>query len=668
MCLHAAIILLIALTAFGVVACGICDGVPPYYPDFYESYQFEAQMTNIRNSIYYDLKAETEPKERHPFYTSFVQNQLPYFAYSPLNNRTLTNTDAKTADEFLALMQTKKESLIWRYVEQGTAAKILYYSKTTNVKDFSGDTFYLPNAHQGGGYMTATHLKDGEYILFGVPAGEELNQNSSLYSIRRDWNNYHIYYWLYIGSCAVLLALLVLTVLSRGARREGNARAAAVLVHIPLEVKLLFWLFALVVMGVSAGHFGGFEIPVIIYAAWVLLYWSAVALRHTGRATLGNNFFAYLSRTLSAREMRQPASLRLFKLTRKFFLLAVPICAGLLLVLFVITLIVFTYNAFLTLFMLACDVFTVYTLVFLLRNHARWRRIALDIGAIAQQAAAIRAGRYEPRSDVPEGSDLCATQRDLNGVGEGLNKAVAEQLHAARMRVELITNVSHDLKTPLTSILSYSELLTREQLSPADANGYAQIVHDKAKRLKLLVEDLFEVSKAESGAVQARIETLCLTDLLTQALAEFDDAFQSRRLALRVARPEEKLYVRADGAKLWRVLSNLLGNAAKYALEGTRVYISIAREGTWARFTMKNIAGYEMNFSPDEITDRFARGAASRGSEGSGLGLAIAQSFLALQGGALTVSTDGDLFKASFTLPAAEPVNPAPKPEAPTKP
>lgn len=253
-------------------------------------------------------------------------------------------------------------------------------------------------------------------------------------------------------------------------------------------------------------------------------------------------------------------------------------------------------------------------------------------------------------TDMPEGV-FAEMAEDINSLGDGMQAALQNEVRAERMKSELITNVSHDLKTPLTSILNYSDLLGKMDLTPEEANDYARIIHQKGLRLKNLTSDLFDISKVQSGAEQIISERLDACTLARQALAEQDKAVQESGLTVKAAIPERELPIWADGRKLSRVLENLIGNCVKYALKGTRVFLSVAEENGQAIIELKNTANYEMDFAADEITERFVRGDAARSTEGSGLGLAIAKSYTEACGGTFDVSVDGDQFKVRIGFP-----------------
>ena len=240
---------------------------------------------------------------------------------------------------------------------------------------------------------------------------------------------------------------------------------------------------------------------------------------------------------------------------------------------------------------------------------------------------------------------------DINNISEGLENSIEQRIKSERMKSELITNVSHDLKTPLTSIINYVELIKKEEdLQPEYLKDYVRVLDNKSKRLKVLIEDLFEASKASTGNIELELVRLDLKQLLQQSIGELEDKLEEANLSLRVNLTEEDTYVLADGRRLYRVFENLLCNISKYSLKNTRVYIDVTKEDGKIITTMKNISSYELNFDPDEIMERFKRADESRNTEGSGLGLAIARDLVSLQGGKMSIEIDGDLFKAKVVM------------------
>ena len=301
-------------------------------------------------------------------------------------------------------------------------------------------------------------------------------------------------------------------------------------------------------------------------------------------------------------------------------------------------------------------------LLVLALSARRTRQIAWELGELASQLAAVRAGALEQELLLPEEHDLHQMADDLNHIQQGLHQAVEERTRSERMKVELVTNVSHDLKTPLTSIISYTELLAQEPLEPP-ASEYVKILGEKSQRLRAMVQDVFEVSKAASGQLPVKLERLDYARLLRQTLADMDGAIQDSGLALRASLPEEEVPITADSDRLYRVFQNLIGNALKYSLAGSRVYLTLeVREGR-AAAKIRNTSAAELKPGTD-YTARFVRGDESRTDGGSGLGLSIADSFTRACGGTMTVATEADLFSVSVEFPLDRPDIPREKPDS----
>lgn len=239
-------------------------------------------------------------------------------------------------------------------------------------------------------------------------------------------------------------------------------------------------------------------------------------------------------------------------------------------------------------------------------------------------------------------------------ISSGLSDAVDKQVKSERLRTDLITNVSHDLKTPLTSIINYVDLLKREDIQNPRVREYLRVLEQKSARLKALTEDLVEASKASSGNVNIELMELNYGEIVQQALGEFEDKINAAGLIVVERIPAEPLMILSDGRHLWRVMENLLNNCCKYALRSSRIYVDLYSEDNTAVCTIKNISQAPLNISPDELTERFVRGDVSRSTEGSGLGLSIAKSLTRLMGGELRIEIDGDLYKASIRLPMTE--------------
>lgn len=282
---------------------------------------------------------------------------------------------------------------------------------------------------------------------------------------------------------------------------------------------------------------------------------------------------------------------------------------------------------------------------------------AMSYHRLRQGTKTIARGDMEHQIDTRRMPyDLRLQAEDLNNISAGLSAAVEQRIQSERFKAELITNVSHDLKTPLTSIINYVDLLKKQDIQDLKALEYLEVLDRKSQRLKKLTEDLVEASKASTGVLSVNREQLGFGQLVGQALGEYEERFRQAELTAVTDLPSQELYILADGRHLWRVIDNLLGNCCKYAMPGTRVYLSVfLREDSTACFSIKNISKNALNIPPEQLMERFVRGDASRTSEGSGLGLSIARSLTELQGGSFSLDIDADLFKALVVFPLAPP-------------
>ena len=242
----------------------------------------------------------------------------------------------------------------------------------------------------------------------------------------------------------------------------------------------------------------------------------------------------------------------------------------------------------------------------------------------------------------------------LNNLNDGLTLALDEKMKSERLKTELITNVSHDIKTPLTSIINYVDLLKKEDIGSDTAKEYIEVLDRQSARLKKLTDDLVEASKASTGNITVEEEPLDLSVLLCQAVAEYGERADAMGLDLVVIKPDKAPIISADGKLLWRVIDNLMSNICKYSFENTRVYLTLSSSNGIASLTFRNISANPLNISPDELTERFVRGDGSRNTEGSGLGLSIAKSLTELQKGTFSIVTDGDLFKVTLEFKERE--------------
>lgn len=291
-------------------------------------------------------------------------------------------------------------------------------------------------------------------------------------------------------------------------------------------------------------------------------------------------------------------------------------------------------------------------IIFWIWTYYKIKKYIMEQEKIRQALQNIYEGKTEIQLDEKE---LKGTLKEMSiyikDIANGFSNAIEQNVKAERLKAELITNVSHDIKTPLTSIINYVDLLKKENIQDEKIRNYIDILDQKSKRLKKLTEDVVEASKASSGNLKLNIEEIDLIELLNQTIGEFKDKFEEKNLKIVVQKPKENVKIKADSRYIYRIVENLFTNITKYTVEDSRVYIDIIENGENYDITIKNISKEKLNITSEELMQRFVRGDKSRNTEGSGLGLSIAQSLTSLQGGKLTIKIDGDLFKVNIRWP-----------------
>lgn len=283
--------------------------------------------------------------------------------------------------------------------------------------------------------------------------------------------------------------------------------------------------------------------------------------------------------------------------------------------------------------------------IYLIYQAVGKKKIKQGISQIAQGEIDYKIDTVGLHGEQKEVAEL------VNIIGEGLNTAVEKSVKNERLKTDLITNVSHDIKTPLTSIINYVELLKQENFEDPKIQRYIEVLEQKSQRLKTLTEDVVEASKVSSGNISLEMMNLNLVEMIQQTSGEFQEKFAARNLEEVLNLPEEEAMICVDGRRTWRVLENIYNNAAKYAMEGSRIYADLEISEDQVIFTLKNVSAYPLNISADELTERFIRGDISRSTEGSGLGLSIAKTLTEMQKGQFELYLDGDLFKVTIKFP-----------------
>lgn len=323
--------------------------------------------------------------------------------------------------------------------------------------------------------------------------------------------------------------------------------------------------------------------------------------------------------------------------TQVFLILTVVFLFG------ILTALIFIDELFLALYIPAALLIGIPLFILIIKRTGYFNQILLNAHALAN-------GEFKSDLPIIGKSVFAKLAGDINQMKSGVKTSQNAQAKSERLKTELITNVSHDLRTPLTSIITYSQLLKNQALSEDERNSYIEIIDRKSKRLKVLIDDLFEASKMASGAIELNKAQVDLVQLLQQSLAEYNESIEDSQIQFRVSNPDNPVYAFVDGQKLWRVFDNIIGNIVKYSLEHTRAYIDVKEENHQVKITFKNISKYELSENIDELFERFKRGDESRHTDGSGLGLAIAKSIIDLHEGTLEIDVDGDLFKVTVVL------------------
>ena len=539
------------------------------------------------------------------------------------------------------------------------------YENFTAGEDVAGVTVYMAVRENPVPYVQ----------LDGSGMSRSYNDLYGLYQRIREMQTFY-----FLRAALTILGLVCLLAARRlrADRRRAEARLAALTRQVPGEVWWLAAVLAVLAMVFSGGYNGDSPFD-LWYYGWVgssltdvlrllallpanapallVLVW-ALWLRHITRKNTEpdqrRSLLGALKKALLARDLKLPVQKRLRRCAAVgiFSLILIPLGASPAILTILDRVFYGGYDAswyFLLFFFLLLYVLLFFWTVFSYRHITGTAR---DVGLLADQVTAIRDGGLATPLDLPADADLRQTAEQLNDIQAGLHRALAEQTRSERMKVELISNVSHDLKTPLTSVLSYAELLRQEPLEGAAAD-YARIIDEKAHRLSAMVQDVFEVSKAASGQLPVHLERLDFAKLLRQTLADLEVPIARSGLIFKVDLPEQTVMITADGRRLYRVFQNLIDNALKYALTGSRVYLSLKTGEGRAEASLRNTSREEL---PDgvDLTARFVRGDASRTDGGSGLGLSIASSFTEACGGAFRVETVADLFTAVVSFPLAD--------------
>lgn len=457
---------------------------------------------------------------------------------------------------------------------------------------------------------------------------------------------------LVVTAAALFILILILSFLFRRDRKLFETYLAHGLKWIWIEIKIIAMLvWSFLILSMLYGDW--FSLSLAACAAFFMLYLLGVDISHNRRIYRHNIVHSILKFVLANKHGKHFEQIEYRK-----YLATAGIIVGLGIAAVTVTLFSwgrYPFETWLPAFYTALAIAGLGTLLWF---AAALRDDLKDYGILMDQIEKMYGGDLNAVNALPATSPLYGSAMQLNMIRDGIKIAVEEGIKSERTKVELITNVSHDIKTPLTSIISYVELLKAEPDLPPHVKDYIEVIAQKSGRLRYMIQDIFDVSKAATGNITLQPEYLSLDKLLRQTLADMDALMQESPLQWRVQIPEEPFPVHVDGQKMYRVFQNLIKNAAQYALDGSRVYVTLTKRDGSACVTMQNISKHELTMDGESLTARFVRGDDSRSTSGSGLGLSIAKSFTEACGGTCAVSVQGDLFTAVITLPLISPPEP----------
>ena len=543
--------------------------------------------------------------------------------------------------DFLLKFDGEKAVILMDGVEQDVYGDGVYTADGAHWRIPGYENYRLPDDWKKSEITLAVRAVPVQYIE------EDGTYSGTLYYIWQNfqWNRRYI-----LGYCAALAAAVLCLIPAfvwRKSRREARTAIGTFLGKVPGELRLaalgcLIWLETLYWR--SGGGDGIGDAVFVLAALWAL--WLAVTDVRFGRKLFESSFLCRLIRFLQVKEGGPGIGERMERqLNRPFLLsLAVPV----LLLGIICCLRDREQWAVLFMILLAVDAAALIGILFF--SAKSQKRMAANLRAADDCIRQICGGGQPDADSQPADPELADLVQRVAELSDGLETAVEERLKSERMKVELVTNVSHDIKTPLTSIISYVDLLKQAENLPEELRDYVKVLSAKSERLREIVQDVFEISRAASGQLPLKMERLDLGKLLRQTLADRKDTIEETSFQLRVNLPEEEVMVLADGQRMYRVFANLIENALKYSLEGSRIFLTLKKEDGRVEVRIQNTSKEELKEGKD-FTERFVRGDESRTDGGSGLGLSIAKSFTEACGGDFHVETAGDSFTVLVAFP-----------------
>ncbi len=633
-----------------------------------------AEIQSIRQENYsdYEITAEQSDMSNTTIVASTVSAKENGLALEEFKKQKIDEINAKydaliqnAEAEAKDIYKKRKEKII----NNLKSAPIMYvvYDEDTNIIDTNIANYPIKTINDLEEYKISTmtisdaNIAESDVksitIMYALTAQEESNK---ILEYRADKQQYNIYLTGLLVSLGVFAIALVFLLIMAGKTKKGtllcktqNADEIRITKWdaVPNDVGLLLTLIQAliciptVIITYKIGNYSANiqSYLVVILSVSLFLLWITSATKRVKRKE--NYTVIYMAVDGIAKAAKQAQ----VKQRYIWGIVGITLLGGVLCLAFVYT-IVYQYFYLNVGYVAPAIILFFCTVIYIgcvlrviLQKAAAIKRISLGLDRIIK-------GEDNTQIFVTEDIELKNIADKINNISDGFKESVEKEVKAERMKTELITNISHDIKTPLTSILTYVDLLKKQANHDDDAKKYLDIIDLKAKRLKILTDDLFEAAKATSGNITVEMTKVEIIQFIEQVFAEFTDKIEESPLVFVNDIPDDKMYVLADGKLLFRVLSNVIDNAIKYSLENSRVYMSVTKTEEKIIITLKNVSGSPLNISEEELMERFVRGDSSRHTEGSGLGLAIAKDFMRLMHGELTIDIDGDLFKVNIIL------------------
>lgn len=569
------------------------------------------------------------------YYPSYQDSNFIYLVINPDNNEAYTNIEQTGRTDSIGKIKQilENQKIYWNYID----GKVI--SNIENLQEDDLKYNYIENGFKSNNNYVYTALKDD------MTAADSFKMESKVYQIIG--KSYKTAYIMAIVSTILLIAEMIYLSISVGHKKDEEKISLNILDNMPIEIYTLGAIITEIILGTLTVTLASavnenllISIPFLVCIYLILLsglYFLGGYIKRIKANSFFKNSITYKVVRFFTKKVKKVYENIVYNINTSIKLLVV-LGAFVLISLFLIMLIRDT--GFISIWFLAA--FWIYCYYFILSRIKEFEEIKKATKTIYEGNTDVRLNESELKGTLKEMAVY------LNDIAGGFSNAIEESLKSERLKTELITNVSHDIKTPLTSIINYVDLLKREDIKDEKVKEYIEVLDSKSKRLKKLIEDLVEASKASSGNIKLKKERLKVKELINQVTGEFEDKLQEKDLNVVTNFPEEEVYILADSRYLYRVMENLYSNVSKYAQENSRVYVDVKKKHEKVIISIKNISKEALNISVEELMQRFVRGDKSRNTEGSGLGLSIAQSLTELQGGKFDIYLDGDLFKVTL--------------------